>query len=137
MKLPDIDDLIEFQAQSIEMFGGAPGLRDRGALEASLARAEHLIAYAEHEVDAVVIASAICASICRNHAFVDGNKRIAFIALGIILELNGFYLDAREIDAESHMMGLASGALGEADFAAWIRASVIEIKHDIGEEEEC
>ncbi len=136
MKLPDIDDLIEFQAQSIETFGGAPGLRDRGALEASLARAEHLIAYAEDEADTIAVASAVCASICRNHAFIDGNKRIAFIALGIILELNGFYLDARETDAQRRMMSLASGTLGEDAFAAWVRDSVMEVGDAAGEEGE-
>ena len=125
MRLPDIDDLIEFHAMSIETFGGAPGVRDRGALEGSLARAEHLIAYAEQEVDVVDVAAAVCASICRNHAFVDGNKRIAFIALGIILELNGCYLDAREIDAETIMMKLAAGTLPEDEFTAWVRVSVI------------
>jgi death-on-curing protein len=125
VKLPDVDDLIELQEESIETFGGIPGVRDRGALESSLARAAQIIAYAERDVDVVDLAAAICASICRNHAFVDGNKRIAFIALGIILELNGFYLDAREADADSTMMQLARGALTEDDFRAWVRATAI------------
>ena len=125
MKLPDIDDLIELHEESIETFGGIPGVRDRGALESSLARAAQIIAYAERDVDVVDLAAEICASICRNHAFVDGNKRIAFIALGINLELNGFYLDAREADAESTMMQLAGGALTEDDFQAWVRSTAI------------
>ncbi len=125
MKLPDVEDLIEIHAESIEAFGGAPGLRDRGALEASLARAAHIIAYSEQAVDVVDIAAAVCASICRNHAFVDGNKRIAFIALGIILELNGFYLDARETEAEAVMMKLAGGALPESELREWVRGRTI------------
>ena len=125
MRLPDIDDLIELHADCIETFGGAPGIRDRGALEGSLARAAHIIAYTNHEVDVVDVAAAVCASICRNHAFIDGNKRIAFIALGIILELNGFYLDARELDAEATMMKLASGMLPEDEFKAWVRVSAV------------
>ncbi|WP_088346069.1 MULTISPECIES: type II toxin-antitoxin system death-on-curing family toxin [Rhodomicrobium] len=124
MKLPDADALIEFHAESIESFGGAPGLRDRGALEASLARADHILAYAGDDPDAVDVACAVCASLCRNHAFVDGNKRIALIALGVVLELNGFYLDAREHDAADIMMRLASGTLAEDALKSWVRANI-------------
>lgn len=125
MRLPSADDLITLHQQSIELFGGAPGISDQGALEASLARAEHLLAYADPPTDAIAVASAVCVSICRNHAFVDGNKRIAFIALGVILELNGHYLDARESKAEELMMGLAGGTVAEDQFAAWVRANTL------------
>ena len=125
MKLPDIDALIEFHGESIESFGGAPGLRDRGALEASLARAQHILAYSDDDPDAVDIACAVCASLCRNHPFVDGNKRIALIALGVILELNGAYLDAREQDAADIMTRLAAGVLAEEELKAWVRANSV------------
>ena len=126
MKLPALEDLIDLHAESIARFGGARGLRDRGALDASLARAGNIVAYGEHGTDAVDVAVGVCASICRNHAFIDGNKRIAFLALGIILELNGFYLDVRENDAISAMTKLASSAMSEEEFTNWVRTGVVK-----------
>jgi len=63
--------------------------------------------------------------LCRNHALVDGNKRIAFLGLGVTLALNGLYLDAREGDATEVMFSLAAGEIAEAAFEAWARARVV------------
>lgn len=119
--LPALDALIELHAESIETYGGAPGLRDSGALDASLARARHILSYSERPVDVVDVAASVCASICRNHPFVDGNKRIAFIAAGVILDLNGLYLDARESEATETMTALAAGLLSETALTDWVR----------------
>jgi death-on-curing protein len=127
VRLPTADILIELHDESIELDGGAPGVRDRGALDASLARADHLMAYAEPAPDAIGIASAICVSICRNHAFVDGNKRAALIALGVTLGLNDYALDAREADTINALMGLASNQLTEEEFTAWVRANAMPV----------
>lgn len=125
MIIPPIDVIIELHSETIEMHGGLPGIKDLGNLEASFARAEHLLAYADPPPDTVDMACAICASINRNHAFNDGNKRIAFIALVLMLELNGYVLDARESEAVTMMLAQAAGEVSEAEFTEWVRANIV------------
>ncbi len=127
MKIPTADVIIELHGETIETHGGLPGIRNSGNLEASLARAEHLLAYSDPAPDAVALACAICVSINRNHAFNDGNKRIAFITLALTLELNGYYLDARESEAVEMMVSQAAGELPEAEFEAWVRANMVAV----------
>jgi len=125
VRLPPPEALIDLQRDLIEQYGGAHGLRDRALLEQCLARPRQVEAYGTSPGDAVALASALCISLCRNHAFVDGNKRIAFLGLGVTLALNGLYLDAREGDATEVMFRLAAGEIAEAAFEAWVRARVV------------
>ena len=69
--------------------------------------------------------AALWESLSQNHSFVDGNKRIAFVGLGVTLALNGLYLDAREADATEIMFRLAAGEISESEFEAWVRARVV------------
>lgn len=124
MRLPTIDVLVELQQEAIEQYGGLPGVKNLGNLEASFARAEHLLAYSDPAPDVVTLACGVCVSINRNHAFNDGNKRIAFIALGVLLELNGYILDARESEAIRTMRAQAANEISEADFVTWVRANI-------------
>jgi death on curing protein len=101
--------------------GGAAGLRDAGMLESALARPQQLAAYGEPDVAA--LAAAYGFGLARNHAFVDGNKRTAFVAIELFLALNGCELTADDTDCVMTMLKLASGDLGEAEFAAWVRAN--------------
>jgi death-on-curing protein len=110
--------------------GGAPGLRDAGALEASLARSYQLIAYGDDTLTIFDLAAALCASICRNHPFVDGNKRTAFVALGITLGLNGFELDATEREAADRILTLAAGTQSETEFRNWVADHSYAIEDD-------
>ncbi|MFY9831499.1 MAG: type II toxin-antitoxin system death-on-curing family toxin [Methylocystis sp.] len=100
--------------------GGAPGVRDVGLLESALARPANLHAYGESAL--CVLAAAYAFGIVRNHPFVDGNKRTAFLAAYVFLRLNGLDLVADEISATTAVLALASGEMTEADFAAWLRA---------------
>lgn len=125
---PSSDAIIELHGASLDEFGGAPGLRDRGALEASLARVHHIVAYAEEDhVTVFELAAAICASIIRNHPFVDGNKRAGFIALFVTLDLNGVYLDVSDRDAEHHVLALAAGEISEPEFREWVAENSYEV----------
>ena len=103
--------------------GGAPGTRDAGLLESALARPQHLAAYGEPDV--VALAAAYGYGIARNHPFVDGNKRTAFVAVELFLALNGFELTADDTDCVLTMLAVASGDLAEDDFAAWIRGHAV------------
>jgi death-on-curing protein len=84
-------------------------LADLGALETSLTRGQQLLTYVEGPVTVCDLAAAICVTLCRNHPFVDGNKRTAFVALGLVLGLNGLGLDVSEQEAKRVMVALAAG----------------------------
>lgn len=101
--------------------GGAAGVRDPGLLESALARPRNLHSCGESEPRA--LAAAYASGIVRNHPFVDGNKRAAFLTAYIFLRLNGFELVADEAAAAAAVLALASGEASEAGFAAWLRAS--------------
>ena len=106
--------------ESIAEHGGAGGLRDEGLLESALARPLNLVACGDP--DAAALAAAYATGLARNHPFVDGNKRAAFLAAGMFLALNGWRLVATQADATLTMLAVASGTLDEAAFAAWLRS---------------
>ncbi len=112
--------LLLLHDESLAEHGGAPGLRDEGLLDSALARPLNLVAYGEPDLAALAAAHGV--GLAKNHAFVDGNKRAAFLAVGLFLALNGQRLAATQADATLTMLAIASGALGEDEFAAWIRA---------------
>ncbi|CDW93612.1 MULTISPECIES: type II toxin-antitoxin system death-on-curing family toxin [unclassified Thiomonas] len=112
--------LLLLHDESLAEHGGAPGLRDEGLLESALARPLNLVAYGEPDVAA--LAAAYGVGLAKNHAFVDGNKRAAFLAVGLFLALNGQRLATTQADATLTMLAVASGEMSEDAFAAWIRA---------------
>jgi death-on-curing protein len=114
--------LLLLHDESLAEHGGAPGLRDEGLLESALARPVNLALYATPDV--ADLAAACGLGLAKNHAFVDGNKRAAFLAVGLFLALNGHRLSATQADATLTMLSVASGDLPEADFANWIRKSL-------------
>jgi death-on-curing protein len=106
--------------ESLKEHGGAEGLRDSGPLDSALARAQNLFAY-EEVSDVCRLAATYAFGIVKNHPFVDGNKRAAFIAAGLFLQMNGARLRADRAEAVLVMLDLASGELTELLFAAWLR----------------
>ena len=106
--------------ESIAEHGGASGLRDEGLFESALARPLNLAAYGTP--DAADLAAAYGVGLAKNHPFVDGNKRVAFLAVGLFLALNGFRLVAGQADAALTMLNVAAGSMDEATFAQWLRA---------------
>ena len=104
----------------IEQHGGRPGLRERGLLEAVLARPRNLHAYGE-EPDLADLAAALAGAVVRDHPFVDGNKRTALMAAYTFLALNGRNLEASEPEAVAVIRALAAGDMSEDDFASWLR----------------
>ncbi len=106
------------QAQIAE-HGGIPGVRDSGLLESALARPQQLAAYGEP--DCAQLAAAYGFGIARNHPFLDGNKRTAFVAVELFLYLNGLLLMAEDANCIDTMLALAAGELDEPRFAEWLR----------------
>ncbi len=105
--------------ESLSLHGGASGLRDEGLLDSALARAQNRAAYGEPDV--AELAAAYAHGLAKNHPFVDGNERAAFLSVGLFLGLNGWRLTAPQADATVAMFSLAAGELEEAEFAAWMR----------------
>ncbi len=99
--------------------GGGTGVRDASGLESALARPQQL---AHHgQPDLADLAASYAFGLARNHPFVDGNKRTAFVAAELFLALNGFELVADDADCVVTTLALAAGELTEAAFAAWVR----------------
>ncbi len=105
--------------ESLATHGGAGGLRDEGLFESALARLLHLAAYGSPDVWDLAASYGI--GLAKNHPFVDGNKRTAFLAVGMFLVLNGWRLTAPQADATLTMLAVASGQMDEAAFARWLR----------------
>jgi death-on-curing protein len=116
--------LVAAQERQLAEHGGAPQLRDRAALLAALARARNKAAYGEP--DAAELAAAYAFGIARNHPFVDGNKRVALLALETFLLDNGFELVADDIATYVAIVKLAGGEVGERGFADWVRTHLAE-----------
>ena len=106
--------------ESLAEHGGAPGLRDEGLLESALARPQHRVAYGKP--DLADLAAAYGVGLAKNHPFVDGNKRAAFLAVGLFLLLNRHRRVATQADATLTMLAVAASELDEAAFAAWLRS---------------
>lgn len=128
---PPLQAVLDLHGELLVEHGGAPGMRDFGALEASLARPYQLVAYGDDRVTIFDLAAAVCVSVCRNHPFVDGNKRAAFVTLGLCLGLNGFELDAAEREAADMILALAAGTLREESFRDWVAGH----SYDLGDPE--
>ncbi len=105
--------------ESLATHGGAGGLRDEGLFESALARPLHLAAYGSPDVWDLAASYGI--GLAKNHPFVDGNKRTAFLAVGMFLVLDGWRLTAPQADATLTMLAVASGQMDEAAFARWLR----------------
>jgi death-on-curing protein len=112
--------LLQLHEESLATFGGAKGLRDEGLLDSALGRALNLWLY-DKSVDLASLAAAYGFGIAKNHAFVDGNKRAAFLAMGLFLAINGRRLRADQVDAINTILSLAAGTLDEHALADWIR----------------
>lgn len=99
--------------------GGSPGVRDISLLESALARPMNLVAYGEPDIGE--LAASYGVGIARNHPFVDGNKRTAFVSVELFLRLNGYRLVVDDAACVLTMLAVAAGEMAEASFANWLR----------------
>ncbi len=118
--------LLLLHGESLAEHGGAAGMRDEGLLDSALARAQNLVAYGEPDV--ADLAAAYGSGISQNHPFVDGNKRAAFLSVGLFLALNGYRLIATQAEATIVVLSLAAGELDEVEFAGWLREHMVKRK---------
>jgi death-on-curing protein len=112
--------LVLLHGENLAEHGGRAGAVDEGLLESALARPRQIFTY-EASPDLPRLAAAYAAGLIRDHPFVDGNKRAAFLAAGLFLELNGFRFAVSQVDATRAVLALAAGEMKEQEFASWIR----------------
>ena len=114
--------LLAVHEEQLAEHSGAAGTRDLGLFESALARPRNLAHYGDP--DAADLAAAYGYGLARNHPFIDGNKRTAFVAVELFLALNGLDLLADDVACVLTMLAVASGTLDEAGFATWLRTHI-------------
>lgn len=115
----------DIHTEQLDRHGGSRGVRDIGLLESALARSQNAWGYGE--TDFSELAALYAEGIARNHPFIDGNKRTAFMAAYAFLRANEWRLRADNAEAVEKMLGLASGALPREAFAAWLRERTVPV----------
>jgi death on curing protein len=116
--------LEDLHGRSLQEFGGPSGIRDDNLFESALARPQNLYAYTGVN-DVPLLAASYAFGLAKNHAFVDGNKRVAFHATVLFLALNGFRLQADHADIILKFFALAAGDVTEDQLATWIRDHMV------------
>jgi death on curing protein len=111
--------ILAIHDEQLAEHGGRAGLRDRGLLQSALARAANRAAYGDP--DAFDLAAADAFGITRDHPFVDGNKRTAFIAAAVLLLDNDYEIDLDDASIVQIMLAVSGGTMSETDLAAWLR----------------
>jgi len=115
------------QFDLIKMHGGHPGYRDQALVEAALARPKNRL-NDNLDSDIFTLAASYGFGLAKNHGFIDGNKRVALMAMYIFLYLNGYELDAPEYEVVAVIMNLSSGELDETGLADWLRQAATQVK---------
>ncbi|MEI8234045.1 MAG: type II toxin-antitoxin system death-on-curing family toxin [Verrucomicrobiota bacterium] len=119
------ETVLALHEQLLAEFGGSDGIRDGGLLDSALTRPENLFAYGQPTVSE--LAAAYAFGLVKNHPFVDGNKRIGFAIGALFLQINGCMLTASEVDAVVQTLALATGEIGEKEYACWLEANSREL----------
>lgn len=113
-----LEEVLVIHERQLATFGGAAGMRDQGALESALSRPKNKWLY--EDASLVQMGSAYGFGLARNHPFVDGNKRVAFLSMSAFLRLNGLRFAPTQPSATAMMISLAAGDIDEAGLARWI-----------------
>ena len=116
--------LLLLHTESLARFGGSPGMRDEGLFESALERAR--MRWTDESRSSIPeLAACYGFALTKNHALLDGNKRLGFLAIGVFLRVNGYRLVAGRAEAVVVMEDVAAGRLDERGLAAWIQRNVL------------
>ena len=119
-----LEIVLEIHVEAITQFGGSDGLRDRTLLESAIAAPQASFGGVSPFNDTVDVAAAYLFYLCSNHAFIDGNKRVALGACLVFLQLNGYTPAPDSDDWENLTLAVAAGALGRDEVTAKLRLLV-------------
>ena len=115
----EVDEVIDMHAEQLAIFGGPEGIRDHGLLESAVLRPVNQWHYGQ--TDLAALAAAYAFGLARNHAFVDGNKRIAFHAMMVFLRGNDIAFAPDPAHATEIILSLAAGEVSEESLTRWIK----------------
>lgn len=124
--IPD-EIVLTIHADLLQRYGGQPGLRDRKLLESALAQPKATFGGKYVHKTLFDKAAAYGYHICKNHPFVDGNKRVAFVLMDIFLQKNGWEIVAHEEEGYLIMIALAVGKLTKAQLATWLKGHSVKL----------
>lgn len=113
------EQAVAIHSRQLRRFGGAPGLRDEGMLRSALERPINKWRYEQAPLDE--LAAAYAFGLAKNHAFGDGNKRIAFMAMMVFLHKNGVAFSPAPAEATAIILSLAAGEVSEESLTRWVR----------------
>ena len=114
------DVVLAIHRRQLSEHGGGDGVRDSGLLDSALNKPKNLYHYNNPEPDLAALAASYAYGIARNHPFIDGNKRTAFVVCRLFLKLNGASLTASQEEKYNIFLKLAAGDLSEQELANWI-----------------
>ena len=126
MVFPIVAVVEAIHAELINLYGGSHGLRDRGLLESAVARAENKATY-DPDSSVPEVAALLAWGLIKNHAFIDGNKRIGFAAMAAFLDANGFQLTCSEEDETAMVRNAAAGDITEEQWTVWVMRCAVPI----------
>jgi death-on-curing protein len=115
-------DAVHFD--QLQQHGGSPGMKDENALQSALARARNKWAY-DADADLALLAAAYGYGLATNYGYSDANKRTVFIVMYIFLGVNGWEIEAPEVEVVGLMRDLANHRCTETELAAWLRAHLV------------
>lgn len=115
------DVVLIIHADLLQRYGGEPGLRDPKLLDSALAQPKMTFSGKYTHKTLFDKAAGYGFHVCKNHPFVDGNKRVAFVLMNIFLQKNGWEIVSPEEEAYRMMMDLASGKLTKAQLSSWLK----------------
>ena len=124
MRYLSLGELVDLHQALLEQTGGATGIRDLGMLESALAQPRATFGGTDLHPTLIAKAAALGFSLTLNHAFVDGNKRVAHAAMEVFLLLNGVELIAAIDDQERLMLNLADGRMTREELTSWLENHV-------------
>lgn len=130
MKHITLFQILELHQKIIAQSGGSYGVRDFGALESALSQPEMTFGGEDLYPGLTQKAAALAYSLCMNHPFIDGNKRIAHAAMEIILVLNGFEINVSIDKQERLFLDLASGRVSREELVEWLRGNIVPVSKD-------
>ena len=121
--------IIYFHEQLIDLYGGTTGIRDKGLLDSALEQPKLMFGGSYLHDSIPKMAAAYGFHLCMNHPFIDGNKRIAFVAMDTFLQMNGYEISAAEKETYGTIIKLASGELTKKELTDWLETNIQKLKN--------
>ncbi len=126
MRYLTLNEVIELHDEGIKLHGGSYGIGDKGKLESAVAQPQMTFDDQDLYPTLVEKAAALAFSLSQNHAFIDGNKRVAQAAMETFLDLNGYEIYAEVDEQEQIFLQMAAGELSRENLVKWLNGCMIE-----------